>query len=75
VVSVDGLRADHDRRRTPATYDRILSSISGTPHDSLSVTGQMARNARLRRVPGVLVGAPEVKQIWFSLFTRRRRAA
>jgi hypothetical protein len=24
VVSIDGLASEHDRRRTPATYDRIL---------------------------------------------------
>src|SRR5215469_4190271 len=29
VVSVDGLQADHDKRRSPATYDRILKHIAG----------------------------------------------
>src|SRR5262249_39524108 len=29
AVSVDGLREDHDRRRAPATYDRILENIKG----------------------------------------------
>src|SRR5258706_344623 len=29
VVSVDGLQADHDKRRAPATYDRILNHIAG----------------------------------------------
>src|SRR5262249_46051645 len=29
AVSVDGLAADHDERRFPATYDRILTNISG----------------------------------------------
>src|ERR1700731_3612424 len=27
AVSIDGLREEHDVRRTPATYDRILSTI------------------------------------------------
>src|SRR5215471_5492640 len=29
LVSVDGLQPEHDRRRAPATYDRILRHISG----------------------------------------------
>jgi hypothetical protein len=29
AVSVDGLQPDHDARRAPATYDRILENISG----------------------------------------------
>lgn len=29
VVSIDGLAPEHDRRRTPATYDRILENIRG----------------------------------------------
>ena len=29
VVSVDGLQPEHDARRTPATYDRILRHIDG----------------------------------------------
>src|SRR5271154_1431010 len=29
AVSIDGLRAEHDKRRAPATYDRILKNIAG----------------------------------------------
>src|SRR5271168_2805338 len=29
VVSIDGLQPEHDVRRAPATYDRILKNISG----------------------------------------------
>ena len=29
VVSIDGLQPEHDVRRTPATYDRILKHIVG----------------------------------------------
>lgn len=29
VVSIDGLQPEHDLRRTPATYDRILKHIDG----------------------------------------------
>src|SRR5580658_4667898 len=30
VVSVDGLQPEHDARRKPATYDRILKNIKGS---------------------------------------------
>jgi sulfatase maturation enzyme AslB (radical SAM superfamily) len=30
VVSIDGLQADHDERRKPATYERIPKNIAGT---------------------------------------------
>src|SRR4029077_19812240 len=29
VVSIDGLQPEHDVRRAPATYDRILENITG----------------------------------------------
>jgi sulfatase maturation enzyme AslB (radical SAM superfamily) len=29
VVSIDGLQPEHDVRRSPATYDRILKNIAG----------------------------------------------
>src|SRR5438552_3007055 len=29
VVSIDGLQPEHDVRRTPATYDRILKHVAG----------------------------------------------
>src|SRR5258708_25437182 len=43
-VSIDGLQPEHDARRTPATYDRILKHIAGhqiTVH--CTVTRQQAR--------------------------------
>ena len=42
VVSVDGLQPEHDVRRKPATYERILKSIAGTKVTiHCTVTGQM----------------------------------
>src|SRR5881628_1314580 len=44
VVSIDGLQPEHDARRAPATYDRILTHIEGqqiTVH--CTVTRQQAR--------------------------------
>jgi len=43
VVSVDGLQPEHDARRKPATYERILQNIKGariTLH--CTITSQMA---------------------------------
>ena len=71
VVSIDGLQREHDIRRAPATYDRILKNIAGqrvTIH--CTITGQMMKR------PGYLAEflefwtpRPEVKKVWFSLFT------
>jgi MoaA/NifB/PqqE/SkfB family radical SAM enzyme len=71
AVSIDGLQPEHDARRAPATYDRILRNIVGqriTVH--CTVTGQMMKR------PGYLAEflefwtpRPEVKKVWFSLFT------
>ncbi|MCX6611290.1 MAG: radical SAM protein [Acidobacteria bacterium] len=47
VVSIDGLAPEHDLRRSPATYDRILKNIAGqnvVVH--CTVTGQMTPPAR-----------------------------
>jgi len=71
VVSIDGLQAEHDRRRAPATYDRILSNIAGrriTVH--CTITGQMMkRPGYLNEFLQFWAPRPEVKKIWFSLFT------
>ena len=71
VVSIDGLQPEHDLRRAPATYDRILKNIVGqriTVH--CTITGQMMKR------PGYLAEflefwtpRPEIKKVWFSLFT------
>ena len=64
VVSIDGLQPEHDVRRTPATYDRILKHIAGPPdHGALHGHAAAGEPAGLpRRVPALLVGAPEVEQ-------------
>ncbi|HXK61578.1 MAG TPA: radical SAM protein [Acidobacteriota bacterium] len=71
VVSVDGLQPEHDARRRPATYDRILAHIAG--HKIIvhcTVTAQMTRR------PGYLEEffdfwsrRLEVTSIRISLFT------
>ena len=71
VVSIDGLQPEHDVRRAPATYDRIIRNIANqnvTVH--CTVTGQMMKR------PGYLedflefwTPRPEIRRVWFSFFT------
>jgi sulfatase maturation enzyme AslB (radical SAM superfamily) len=71
VVSIDGLPAEHDVRRKPATYDRILKNIEGhriTPH--CTITRQMTdRPGYLREFLEFWSGRKETDKIWMSLFT------
>lgn len=74
VVSIDGLQPEHDERRKPATYDRILKNIADgkiTIHST--ITGQMMKR------PGYLseflefwTPRPEIEKVWFSVFTPQR---
>ena len=76
VVSVDGLQPEHDVRRKPATYERILKSIEGskvTIH--CTVTGQMmARAGYLEDFVRFWSERKETKRIWLSLFTPQQGA-
>jgi MoaA/NifB/PqqE/SkfB family radical SAM enzyme len=71
VVSVDGLAEEHDRRRKPATYERILKHVAGhqvTVH--CTVTRQMlARPGYFRDFAAFWSDRPEARKIWFSLYT------
>ena len=71
AVSIDGLQPDHDARRAPATYQRILKNIAGqhiTIHST--VTGQMMkRPGYLEEFLEFWTPRPEIKKVWFSLFT------
>jgi sulfatase maturation enzyme AslB (radical SAM superfamily) len=71
VVSVDGLQPEHDLRRAPATYQRILQNIARqrvTIH--CTVTGQMMkRPGYLRQFLEFWTPRPEIRKVWFSLFT------
>ncbi len=73
VVSVDGLQPEHDARRAPATYDRILKHIAGqhvTIHCTL--TRQQALPGYVTAFTGFWAARPEVRRIWFSLYTPQR---
>lgn len=71
VVSIDGLRPEHDVRRKPATYERILRNIHGhtiTVH--CTVTSQTAeRPGYYREFMKFWSEREEVRQIWISIFT------
>jgi sulfatase maturation enzyme AslB (radical SAM superfamily) len=71
VVSIDGLQPEHDLRRAPATYARILKNIVGqqiTIH--CTVTGQMMkRPGYLEEFLKFWTPRSETKRVWFSLFT------
>jgi len=74
AVSVDGLPAEHDIRRKPATYERILKSIAGARvYIHCTITSQFAsREGYLEEFLRFWSARPEVIKIWFSLFTPQR---
>lgn len=71
VVSIDGLQPEHDERRKPATYDRILKHIAGhriTVH--CTVTRQQVRRAGyLEEFVRFWSDNADTRQIWVSLYT------
>jgi MoaA/NifB/PqqE/SkfB family radical SAM enzyme len=71
VVSIDGLQPEHDARRAPATYDRILKHITGheiTVH--CTVTRQQAnRQGYVEEFIRFWAARPEILKIWVSLYT------
>jgi MoaA/NifB/PqqE/SkfB family radical SAM enzyme len=74
VVSIDGLPPEHDARRTPATYERILKHIAGhqiTVH--CTVTRQQARrDGYLEEFLRIWQGNPDTRLIWVSLYTPQK---
>jgi MoaA/NifB/PqqE/SkfB family radical SAM enzyme len=74
AVSIDGLQPDHDVRRQPATYERILKNIAGhkiTVH--CTITSQMMeRDGYLDDFARFWNARDEVHAIWFSMFTPQR---
>jgi MoaA/NifB/PqqE/SkfB family radical SAM enzyme len=71
VVSIDGLQPEHDARRTPATYDRILKHIAGhqiTVHCTVT-RQQVERPGYLDDFLRFWSTQADTKQIWMSLYT------
>jgi sulfatase maturation enzyme AslB (radical SAM superfamily) len=76
VVSIDGLQPEHDIRRAPATYERILKNLAEarvTIH--CTITGQIAEQpGYLERFLQFWTERPEAKKVWMSIFTPQRGA-
>lgn len=74
VVSIDGLQPEHDARRTPATYDRILEHIAGhrvTVHCTVT-RQQVNRDGYLEEFVSTWQDNPDTRLIWFSLYTPQK---
>jgi sulfatase maturation enzyme AslB (radical SAM superfamily) len=71
VVSIDGLQPEHDERRKPATYERILKHIEGhaiTVHCTVT-RQQVNRPGYIEEFLRFWSARPEVTKIWMSLYT------
>jgi MoaA/NifB/PqqE/SkfB family radical SAM enzyme len=71
VVSIDGLRPEHDLRRAPATYDRIERHIVGqkiTVHCTVT-RQQVNRPGYIDEFLRYWSAKTEVEKIWCSLYT------
>jgi MoaA/NifB/PqqE/SkfB family radical SAM enzyme len=75
AVSIDGLQPEHDARRKPATYERILENLDGREADiSWVITNQMMeRPGYLDDYLAFWTSRPEIGRIWLSLYTPQRR--
>lgn len=74
VVSIDGLPAEHDARRSPATYDRILKHIAGhqvTVHCTVT-RQQVRRDGYLEEFLRFWQANVDTRMIWVSLYTPQR---
>ena len=71
VVSIDGLQPEHDERRKPATYERILKHIEGhsiTIHSTVT-RQQVNRDGYFDEFLQFWSARPETEKIWYSLYT------
>jgi len=71
VTSIDGLQPEHDARRTPATYDRILEHIEGhqiTVHCTIT-RQQVRRSGYLEEFLRTWQANANTRLIWMSLYT------
>jgi sulfatase maturation enzyme AslB (radical SAM superfamily) len=74
VVSIDGLQPEHDVRRTPATYDRILKHIVGhqiTVHCTVT-RQQVRRDGYIEEFLKTWQDNPHTRLIWISLYTPQK---
>jgi hypothetical protein len=71
AVSIDGLPAEHDVRRKPATYERILRNIEGRRVNiHTTITQQMLnREGYMDEFLAFWSARKEVDRFWVSLYT------
>lgn len=76
TVSIDGLQPEHDLRRKPATYEKILRNIEGQHIAAhCTITSAMARRrGYLEEFLDFWSANPAVEKIWMSIFTPQRGA-
>jgi MoaA/NifB/PqqE/SkfB family radical SAM enzyme len=74
AVSIDGLEKEHDVRRAPATYERILKNLQHRQADiSWVITNQMMeRPGYLDEYLAFWTRRPEIRRIWLSLYTPQK---
>jgi MoaA/NifB/PqqE/SkfB family radical SAM enzyme len=74
VVSIDGLQPEHDERRKPATYKKILENLQGRTADvSWVVTNQMLeRDGYLEEYLAFWTAQPSIDRIWLSVYTPQK---
>ena len=73
-MSIDGLQPEHDERRTPATYERILKHIDGhqiTVHCTVT-RQQVRREGYLEEFLRTWQANPNTRLIWMSLYTPQK---
>lgn len=76
AVSIDGLQPEHDIRRAPATYERILQNIHGhriVVHCTIT-SAMVKRSEYISEFVQFWAANPAVEKIWMSIFTPQRGA-
>jgi MoaA/NifB/PqqE/SkfB family radical SAM enzyme len=74
AVSIDGLQPEHDARRAPATYDRILKNLEGRQADiSWVITNpMMQRPGYLDEYLDFWTSRPGIERVWLSIYTPQK---
>jgi len=71
AVSVDGMPEDHDVRRAPATYERIVKNIEGSRvniHWTIT-RAALRRDSYAEEYVAFWDSRPEVNRVWVSVYT------
>lgn len=70
-VSIDGLQPDHDARRAPATYEKIIDNVQGhhiTVHCTIT-RQQVQRSGYLEEFVQQWSAMDTTRRLWVSLYT------